>query len=255
MKDFIAIFDSGIGGLTVYNTIKKIFPHENIVYLADTANCPYGVKTLQQINAISNKNINYLKSMGAKVIVIACNTATSSVKEEIINSNGYIIGVIEPTAKAAYNASISKRIGVFATNLTVSTKAYDEYLEDAYVCSEGCSDFVLPIENGELHSDNMKSLIKAHASTMDNIDTLILGCTHFPYIKDEIQLMMPSVKLIESGVATSEVVKKYLDANNLNSFNDKRALIFLTTGNVIEVSQQLERLNQVFDDIKEVRID
>lgn len=255
MKDFIAVFDSGIGGLTVYNTLKEKFPKENIVYLADSKNCPYGIKTIEEINRLSVNNINYLKNLGAKIIVIACNTATSSVKKEIIESKGQIVGVIEPTANLAYNTSKSKRIGLFATDLTVRTNAYNDYLQDAYVCSEGCSDFVLPIENGDLHSDNMKNLIKNHIDKLNDVDTLILGCTHFPYIKDEINKFIPNVILIESGEATYQVVYKYLLNNNKLSNNENRKLIFMTTGNLENVKQQLIRLNQDFDDIKVAEID
>lgn len=255
MKDFIGIFDSGIGGLTVYNTIKEKFPNENIVYLADTKNCPYGIKTLEEINNISVNNINYLKNLGAKAIVVACNTATSSITEEIKNSYGYIIGVIEPTANLAYESSVNKRIGVFATNLTIKTKAYDKYLKDAIVFGEGCSDFVLPIEAGQIHTNEMRNMIKNHVKALDNIDTLILGCTHFPYIKDEIAEILPNVSLIESGEATSKVLKCYLDEKNLNSNYKKRKLVFLTTNNKQDAIKQISRLEQDFDIIDEVMID
>lgn len=255
MKNFIGIFDSGIGGLTVYNKIKECFPNENIVYLADTKNCPYGIKTLEEINNISVKNINYLKELGAKVVVVACNTATSSISNEIKNSNGSIIGVIEPTADLAYNTSVSKRIGVFATNLTIKTKAYNKYLKDAIIFGEGCSDFVVPIENGLIHTDEMKNMIKNHVNKLDDVDTLILGCTHFPYIKDEIAAFLPNVNLIESGEATSNRLKEYLNNNNLLDNVLDRKLIFLTTNNIDDAKIQLKRLNQEFDEIKEVRID
>ena len=255
MKDFIGIFDSGIGGLTVYNTIKNKFPNENIVYLADTKNCPYGIKTLEEINRISVKNINYLKDLGAKAIVVACNTATSSISKEIKNSDGYIIGVIEPTANLAYNSSKSKKIGVFATNLTINTKAYDKYLKDAVVFGEGCSDFVLPIEEGRIHTEEMRNMIKKHVKSLDNVDTLILGCTHFPYIKEEIHEILPNVTLIESGEATSKVLYDYLKEHNLLEDVKNRELMFLTTSNKEDALKQLDRLNQMFDIIEEVRND
>lgn len=255
MKDFIGIFDSGIGGLTVYNTIKEKFPNENIVYLADTKNCPYGIKTLEEINSISVNNINYLKKLGAKAVVVACNTATSSISEEIKNSKGYIVGVIEPTANLAYDCSKNKRIGVFATNLTIKTKAYDKYLKDAVVFGEGCSDFVLPIEEGQIHTDEMRNMIKNHVKVLDNVDTLILGCTHFPYIKDEISKIIPNVVLVESGEATSKVLNSYLNDNKLTSNYENRSLIFLTTNNKQDAINQLSRLNQKFDNIEEVRVD
>lgn len=254
MKDFIAIFDSGIGGLTVYDTIKKDFPNESIVYLADTKNCPYGTKTLEKIKDISLMNINYLKKLGAKIIIIACNTATSSVIDEIKASDGYIIGVIEPTANLALQTSKSKKIGLFATNLTVQTQIYQKFLKNSQVSSVGCSDFVLPIENGDIHSQTMRNLIKKHIQELDDVDTLILGCTHFPYIKEEIQLIIPDVKLVESGTATSKEVAKYLpQQSSLN--HQKTQHCFLTTGNITNVLQQLERLNQHFDKVEQITIE
>ncbi len=255
MKNFIGIFDSGIGGLTVYNTIKEKFPNENIVYLADTKNCPYGIKTLDEINKISVNNIKYLKKLGAKAVVVACNTATSSINNEIKDSDGFIIGVIEPTANLAYETSKSKRIGVFATNLTIKTEAYDRYLKDAVVFGEGCSDFVLPIEEGKIHTEEMRNMIKNHVKALDNVDTLILGCTHFPYIKDEINKIIPNVSLVESGEATSKVLYDYLKEHNLLEDVKNRERMFLTTSNKEDALKQLDRLNQKFDIIEEVRID
>ena len=173
---------------------------------------------------------------------------------EIKSSNGYLIGVIEPTAKYALNTSKTKKIGLFATNLTVSSKAYDAYLKDATLYSEGCSDFVLPIENGDLHSENMRNLIKKHVKNLEKIDTLILGCTHFPYIKDEIQTFLPGVIMVDSGVATTTTLYNSLKNKNLLTKNENRKLIFLTTGNLKDVNKQLERLDYQFDEVKNVII-
>lgn len=255
MRDFVAIFDSGIGGLTVFNKVKELLPNENIVYLADTANCPYGIKTIEEINKITNNNINYLKSLGAKVIVIACNTATSSVLKEIDESNGYIQGVIEPTSNLAKHTTVTNKIGLFATNLTVSSKVYEKYLEDCEVYSEGCSDFVPLIESGDFSSPEMISLIKEHLNKIEGVDTLILGCTHFPYIKDEILKLKPSLKLVESGIPTTNEVIKYLLNNDNLSTNENPKYIFLTTSEVDKALKQLEILNVEFDEVKHINID
>lgn len=254
MNDFIGVFDSGIGGLTVFDVLKETLKDENIVYLADTLNCPYGIKSKEEIKKITLTNIEYLKKLGAKAVVIACNTATSSIIEEIKASDGYLIGVIEPTAQYALNVSKTKEIGLFATNLTVSSKAYDLYLKDAKLYSEGCSDFVLPIENGDLHSDNMKILIKNHIENLGKIDTLILGCTHFPYIKDEIQKFLPDVTMVDSGFATTEILQSSLEKKDLLTKNKDRKLMFLTTGNLVDAKKQLERLNYRFNEVKNVII-
>lgn len=249
---FIGIFDSGIGGLTVYQDIKQKLPNEQVVYLADTINCPYGTKTIEEVKNITLKNINYLKNLGAKVIVIACNTATSSIIDEIKKSDGYLLGVVEPTANLAKKVSKTKQIGLFATNLTVESKVYDHYLKDVDLYAEKCSDFVLPIEKGQLHTKQMKEMIKKHLAALPNIDTLILGCTHFPYIKDEIeQFILKSVTIVESGKPTAEKLSQYLvKQNRLNNFSDGD--IFLTTGKISDLEKNINKFK--FKEIKQVEI-
>lgn len=255
MKDFIAIFDSGIGGLTVYNKVKELLPNENIVYLADTLNCPYGTKNMNEIHKITMKNINYLTKLGAKVIVIACNTATSSVVEEIEEASGYLQGVIKPTAILAKNTTINGKIGLFATNLTVSSKVYENYLEDVKVYSESCSEFVPLIEAGDFSSPVMKKLIKKHLKSVKEVDTLILGCTHFPYIKDSILEQKSDLLVVESGVATANEVIKYLSDNNLMNKQNNSQYVFLTTSQVDEARNQLAILKVNFDEIKHIDVD
>ena len=256
MEDFIAIFDSGIGGLTVYSKIKELLPNENIVYLADTVNCPYGTKTIEEINKITNNNIKYLKGLGAKVVVIACNTATSSVLEEINASKGYIQGVIEPTAKLALNTTTNNKIGIFATNLTISSGVYETYLDKVTVFPEGCSDFVPVIEEGDFSSDKMKTMIKNHLTKVVGADTLILGCTHFPYIKESIKELSPNLKLVESGLPLANEVIKYLNDNNaINHNNQKAKHVFLTTSSIEKARKQLKILNVTFDEVNEVTIE
>ncbi len=254
MRDFIALFDSGIGGLSVLKSIQEDFKNEDIVYLADTLNCPYGIKSKEQVKEITLKNIEYLKNLGAKAIVIACNTATSTVIDEINNSNGFITGVIEPTAKFAYNTSKNKVIGVFATNLTVSSNIYNEYLKDATVLSEGCSDFVPLIENGEIESVEMKTAVLNHLKKVEGVDTLILGCTHFPFIEKLIKKESNIENLVSSGKPTTDVLKVYLTNNNKLSNKDSRRVIFLTTGNIDNAKKQIERFNFSFDEVKQVEI-
>ncbi|MBS5852876.1 MAG: glutamate racemase [Staphylococcus sp.] len=254
MDDFIGIFDSGIGGLTVYSKILEVFKNENIVYLADTKNCPYGTKDINTVKEITLKNIEYLKNLGAKIIIIACNTATSSIIDIIDNSNYYLLGVIQPTALYALEHSSTKTIGLLATNLTVSTKVYEKYLVGATVYSEGCSDLVMPIEKGLFHSKSMKKMIRDHLQKLGKVDTLILGCTHFPYIKEEIQEFLPEVKIIESGEATALYLKKYFEINNFEVRTKHRKLVFLTTGDLEKCSKQIAMLNYQFDVIKEIKI-
>lgn len=184
MSDFIGIFDSGIGGLSVYETIKSTLPNENLIYLADESNCPYGTKSKDEVRKITLKNIEYLQNLGAKLIVIACNTATSSIFDLIEQKKDNLIGVIEPTANYALEKT-SGKIGLLATNLTIDSKIYDKYLGEYLVASEGCSDLVLRIENNDLNSEEIRGLISHHLNKVKIADTIILGCTHFKFIKKQ----------------------------------------------------------------------
>lgn len=248
IKDFIAIFDSGIGGLTVFKTLSEQLKTENFVYLADTANCPYGVKTKEEVRRISLANLNYLKELGAKAIVIACNTATSSVLPEIKNSNGYLIGVIEPTANLAKKVTKNHQIGLIATNLTIQSGVYDNFLGADLVFKEGCSDLVSLIENQMINTKEMHDALNNHLSPSLDIDTLILGCTHFPYVKDQIATILPDVTIVESGKPTFDVLNNYLISKNITSKTLKRKLVFLTTGNLAFTHQQLQAFNYHFDE-------
>ena len=254
MRDFIALFDSGIGGLSVLKSVQEEFKYENIVYLADTLNCPYGIKTKEEVKQITLNNINYLKSLGAKAIVIACNTATSTVIKEIEESDGFLIGVIEPTAAYAYDISETKNIALFATALTVNSKIYESYLKDAKVLSENCSDFVSLIENGQLDTKEMYDAIKNHLKMVDGVDTLILGCTHFPFIEEQIKKFTNIKNFVGSGAPTTIILKKYLDAKNKQSNYETRKVVFLTTGDLNNAKKQIKGFNFSFDEIKQVEI-
>ena len=251
MNNFIGIFDSGIGGLSVLESIREFLPYENILYLADEKNCPYGTKCLEEVRKITLDNINYLKSKGAKITVVACNTATSSIIDIVSKDDNSIIGVIEPTANAALKLTKNKKIGLFATNLTVKTKIYEQFLSGVMVKSEGCSDFVTSVEAGDFDSNELKKSIIKHFEKINGVDTLILGCTHFKFIKNTIQSLYPNLTIVDSGIPTTEIVIATLNKQNIaNESTEKGKVVFETSGSLEKSKEQILKLKFNFDEIR-----
>ena len=203
----IGVFDSGVGGLTVTNSLIDLLPNENFVYLGDTKNCPYGPQTPEQIRGHVSNAAKFLVSKGVKAIVIACNTATAysdHLKDEV---DVPVIGVIAPTANAALKATKNNKIALLATQATVNSKNYHKILEPngAEVFGQPCPSFVLLVEAGKAGTEeSFKDAEVTLAPVKDSgVDTVILGCTHFPLVADEVKHVMGDVKLVESGVATA----------------------------------------------------
>lgn len=215
----IGVFDSGIGGLTVLEKLYDLLPHEDYVYLCDNANCPYGVKTKEEVEKIVINNAKQLELVGCKMIVIACNTASLFV-ESIKNSVKIpVISVIEPTCNYACNTSQNAKIGVIATNMTIQNKRYQELiLEQNKICfSVSCSEFVDYIENNYNDEEEGDLLVKAKLECLEstNIDTLIYGCTHFSLLEYKIKKVLGDINYIDCGTPVSMVVKEMLQKEKL----------------------------------------
>ena len=235
-KKSIGIFDSGVGGLTVLSEIKKKLPKENLIYLGDTKNFPYGNKTKEQIIEFATHNVEKLIELGSKVIVIACGTATSQAIEVLQEKFEIpIIGIIEPTVKYVKNKNINK-IGVIATEGTIRSMAWEKKLKqeikDIEVINKACPMLATIAEEGRAKSEEGKAVIKEYMEPFkkNKIDKIILGCTHYPIYEDLIreELGYP-VELINTGVTVSDELKEYLIKNNLlNTENKNEDLIYLT---------------------------
>lgn len=214
----IGVFDSGIGGLTVLDELINHFPHEDFIYVADTLHCPYGIKPKEEIASLVTRVTSYLLDQNCKAIVIACNTATANSAHLQDITSIPIIGVIEPTAKEAIAATVNKKIGILATNATIESNIYQDLIInnnlEAYPVK--CSEFVEPIEAGEIDTDYSHQLVASHLHELrkQNVDTIILGCTHFSLYKREIKKVFPNSQLIDSGVATSKAL--YQELKNLD---------------------------------------
>jgi len=221
----IGIFDSGIGGLTVAHAIKSILPNEQLIYFGDTAHLPYGDKSTAAIQAYSIKIADLLIQHGCKVIVIACNSASAAaydLLQEYAASRAKIINVIDPMVDAVVNSDNPGKIGVIGTRRTIATSIYKHKLTEKrkeLSVSELATPLLVPmIEEGFVDDRISHDVIGQYLSNMSlkEISTLVLGCTHYPLIKKEINDYYDnSVEVLDSSVVTANHLKRYLEQNNL----------------------------------------
>jgi len=244
----IGIFDSGVGGLTVVKEIEKILPGESIVYFGDTARVPYGTKSKDTINRFSRENIKFLLKFKVKAIVVACNTSSSLAIPALRREFKLpIIGVIEPGALKATSLSKSKRIGVIGTKATISSGIYEARIKklapQAKVFSKSCPLFVPLAEEGWLADKITRDIAKIYLESfrLRKVDTLILGCTHYPLLKGLIKKVVgKNIKLVDSASQTAKETKNLLVQKNLLSKNKKTNHIFFVSddpANFIKIGQ------------------
>ena len=218
----IGIFDSGVGGSSIWKEIHKLLPHEDTIYLADSANAPYGNKTNAEIVALSIKNTETLLAMGCKLIVVACNTATTNAIDILRSTYDVSFIGIEPAIKPAALHSNTKNIGILATKGTLSSALFhktSETLANDISVIEVVGEGLVPlIEKGLLNSIETLKLLTRYTAPMiaANIDYLVLGCSHYPYLIPQLQEILPkNVKIIDSGAAVARQTKNMLDKTGL----------------------------------------
>lgn len=214
----IGIFDSGLGGLTCVKKVMEIMPGENIIYFGDTGRVPYGTRSAQTIVKYVRQDISLLESLDIKFIIIACGTASSAalpaIRDEVASP---IIGVLEPACRAAVNASRSGRIGVIGTAGTINSGKYLQTIKtlepETEVFSRACPMFVPLVENGYTKGTVARIIAEEYLEDIkkQEVDTLILGCTHYPLLREEIQSIMgDSVTLIDSGAEAAIAAQQQL---------------------------------------------
>jgi len=226
----IGIFDSGVGGLTVAHAVKQILPQENIIYFGDTAHLPYGDKSAEAIRSYSKRITEFLLEHNSKAVVIACNTASASAFEYLkkeFGSKVILLDVIDPVVNYLQNRNINK-IGVIGTKLTINSGTYAEKLNKAMplttVVSLATPLLAPMIEEGFIDDDVSAAIIKSYLSneTLLGIEALILGCTHYPIIKNQISKIFNSnVEVIDSAKIVSVVLRDILEKNNLMNDSGK----------------------------------
>lgn len=221
----IGVFDSGLGGLTAVKQIMQELPNESIIYFGDTGRVPYGTRSRDTILKYARGDIRFLKSFDVKVIVIACGTASSAalpmIKDEF---DVPIVGVIDAAVYAAVRATKNKKIGVIGTPGTIKSGEYEkqinEYDSTMQVYSKACPMFVPLVENGYFDTPVTKLIVEEYLEEIrkEGVDTLILGCTHYPLLQKVIhEYMGDGVTLINSGAEVAKYLKKKLDGENAHS--------------------------------------
>ena len=235
----IGFIDSGVGGLTVVKEAMKQLPNEHILYLGDTARCPYGPRPAEQVIEYTFEMANFLMEQHIKMLVIACNTATAVALEAIRAALPIpVVGVILPGARAAVKATKTQQVGIIGTIGTVKSQSYYQALkakqQDITVTSLACPKFVPIVESNQFQTAVAKKIVAQTLQPLmhKQLDTLILGCTHYPLLRPLIQNMMgDGVTLIDSGAETVSEVSVLLDYFQLANPNPlKKRAIFYTTG-------------------------
>lgn len=235
----IGVFDSGIGGLTVLKALTEALPRESFLYLGDTARLPYGSKSARSVTRYALQTTALLQERGIKLLVVACNTATATSLEAL--QDAYpdlpVVGVIRPGAESACRASRNGRIGVIATEGTVQGGRYTREIlrvrPGAQVFSRACPLFVPMAEEGWCQGEIAELVARRYLGTLvaeTGIDTLVLGCTHFPVLSEAIGAVMgPGVQLVDSARTTAEFVRDMLHRREIRATAMERSLTFLAT--------------------------
>lgn len=223
----IGVFDSGMGGLTCAAEIMKLMPNENIIYFGDTARVPYGNRSRETILEYARQDVNFVKKHDVKMIIAACGTVSSAVGQAKDFGGGVpFTGVVIPAVQAACAATRSGRIGVIGTAATIRSGAYGKAIrtirQDAVIIGNACPLFVPLVENGITDKDDIvvKTMVSRYLEPIkrENVDTLILGCTHYPLLRDAIaEYMGEGVKLISSGAEAAKYTMNMLAMNNMLS--------------------------------------
>jgi len=248
----IGIFDSGVGGTSIWKEIHALLPNENTIYLADSKNAPYGAKTKQKILELCIKNTALLLERGCKLIVVACNTATTNAIKILRETYNVPFIGIEPAIKPAALNTKTKAVGILATKGTLSSELFhhtSNLFTNGHHVVEKDGDGIVPlIERGKANSEEMKALLKIYLKPMleANIDYLVLGCTHYPYLIPLLTDLLPGhVKIIDTGEAVARQTKAILKQNELlNSITLKPKNEFYSNASV-HVMKAL--LNDVYE--------
>ena len=235
----IGVFDSGIGGLTVLKEIRKVLPDEKIYYLGDTARVPYGEKTKELIIRYSKEIVEFLLEKNGSAIVVACNTATALALKELKETFKIpIIGVIEAGARTAIEATKNGKIGVIGTKATIQSGKYEEEIKlfnkKVEVLQKACPLFVPAVEEGILSGKLVNQIIKTYLDDFKGkVDTLILGCTHYPLLKDAISKIYPDIKIVDPAKETALDLKEILEQNEFlknDAKKDEEVKNYVTDG-------------------------
>lgn len=234
-KQPIGIFDSGIGGTSIWKEIHNLLPNEKTIYLADSKNAPYGEKSKEEIIRLSMKNTDFLLNMNCKLIVVACNTATTNAIRELRTHYDVPFIGIEPAIKPAAIHSQTQVIGILATKGTLNSELFNKTTEMFYhtkIIEQIGYGLVELIENGQMESSEMTQLLHSYLNPMieANIDFLVLGCSHYPYLIPQIRKIIPDhIQIIDSGLAVARQTQNLLNEIGFNPDNNNQPIFYTNT--------------------------
>jgi glutamate racemase len=264
LKQPIGVIDSGVGGLTVTKEVMRQLPNEKIIYLGDTARCPYGPRTTKEVKRFTWELTTFLLEKRIKMLVIACNTATAAALDEIRRELTIpVLGVINPGARAAIKQTKNYRVGIIGTEGTVKSGAYEQALKSlnsrVFVKSHACPKFVPLVESNEFDGPIAERIVDEALKPIlnQNLDTLILGCTHYPLLEPLIKNVMgESVSVISSGDETAREISAILQYNELlDTCEEEPEHEFYTTGSrriFSEIASQW--LGIPIDNVKKIKL-
>ena len=242
----IGIMDSGVGGISVLKHIRALLPHEDLMYVADSLYAPYGNKTAAEIIARCMILADFLMSQNVKALVVACNTATAAAIDELRETFDIPIIGMEPAVKPAAEASKNGIIGVLATVGTLKSAQFAALLEsygrNVKVVTQACVGLVECIERGELDTPETKALIRHYTAPLlaEGADTIVLGCTHYPFVKHVIQdVVGDKITLIDTGAAVAKQLKRQLKEKGLLSDSKQKAEVHFWTNSEAENAEQV----------------
>jgi len=254
----IGILDSGVGGLSIVKAITKKLPHENLIYVADTLHSPYGNKSLDFIQSRASDISQFLFTQSAKALVIACNTATVNAIDQLrVNINIPIIGV-EPAIKPAAKKSITKNIGILVTEATAENYRFQRLIEqhknDVLVHIQACPGLVELIENNKIQTRECELLLTRYLTSLlsKNVDTLVLGCTHYPFLTEKIRnIVGTAVNIVETAIPVTLQLKRTLTQKNLLNLSEEPGNYCFLSSKVNLQQQQL--FNDLWQEPLELR--
>ncbi|MEW9094522.1 MAG: glutamate racemase [Clostridiaceae bacterium] len=229
----IGVLDSGVGGLTTVKELQRLLPKENIIYFGDNKNVPYGNKSQEEIISLTRRMIEFLISQNVKVIGVACNTISTIIDLISDDYNVKIIKVIDPVVDNIRNALKKEKVGLIATNFTVNSGYYDKMLGDIKVYGKGSGELAAIVDSGKIDRTEVKEIIRTHVNSIlekESVDTVILGCTHYPIVKDIFEECYPEINFINPAFQQAEAMKEYLEEKQWLKEEESKTFKVYTTG-------------------------
>ncbi len=261
--DPVGIFDSGLGGLSVLQQVRKILPEEAILYVADSAHAPYGCKNTPFVEQRSRFITERLIEQGAKIIVIACNTATASTIEKFRQDYGIPFVGVEPGIKPAIQLSRNGKIGVLATTATLASERYKQlvhrFASSVQLYNQPCPGLADQIEAGQPDSSKTQLLLTQYINPLiaENIDTLVLGCTHYSFLSEAIKkITSGEIIMVDTSQAVAEQLKRVLQSEQLKSRNFSKGISlqvkYYSTGSITETARAIKTLMHLDVEVSEL---